>query len=271
LIGINIIFRVSSISELAKRLLAPLTPRFVTDWRTKRWARRHDLVFASKSAQEAFSLIYEAKLWGGREGADFYSGPGSHDQEVIGPYLDAISTFLKGFDNKPDVVDLGCGDFNIGRQVRSLCGRYIACDVVPLLIERNKLKFGHLDVDFRCIDIVEDELPPGQIVFLRQVLQHLSNAQIARVVSKLGAYQILVLAEHLPAKQEFVPNRDKPIGDGTRLGRSADSGIVVTAPPFNLSVTSEHVVCETPQDGGVIRTTIYRVASLALQHVRQRA
>ena len=35
-----------------------------------------------------------------------------------------------------------------------------------------------LDVDFRVLDITSDEIPPGDVCFVRQVLQHLSNQSI---------------------------------------------------------------------------------------------
>ena len=75
-------------------------------------------------------------------------------------------------------------------------------------------------------------------MFIRQVLQHLSNAQISRIVPKLSIYRLLVLTEYLPSSGDFVPNLDRPTGVGTRLGTETDSGIVLTEPPFNLPTKS---------------------------------
>ena len=58
-------------------------------------------------------------LWGGKD-FDFYSGSGSHDSQIIEPYLDAVSTFLKSHNNTLTVCDLGCGDFNIGKQLTQI-------------------------------------------------------------------------------------------------------------------------------------------------------
>ena len=84
--------------------------------------------------------------------AGFFSGSGSHSPQITGGYVRAIVERLSRFPQKPDVIDLGCGDLNIGRQVRSLCAGYIACDVVPALIERNRQAFDDLDVDFHRPD-----------------------------------------------------------------------------------------------------------------------
>jgi hypothetical protein len=100
--------------------------------------------------------------------------------------------------------------------------------VVPSLIDRNRRLFASLDVDFRVLDMTTDPLPPADVVFLRQVLQHLSNGQIHAVVSKITtAYRYLVLTEHLPALDTFTPNLDKAVGPQTRLNSGRPpSGIV---------------------------------------------
>jgi hypothetical protein len=156
---------------------------------------------------------------------------------------------------------LGSGDYTVGEQLRPHCGRYVACDIVPALIQRNKAKFATAQVDFRCIDIIEDDLPDGDIVFLRQVLQHLNNAQISKVVQKLYRYKFLVLTEHVPTNPAFTPNRDKPTGGGTRLPQA--SGVVLTEPPFLLRAKSESVICTTNESialrSGIIKTTLYEL------------
>lgn len=168
--------------------------------------------------------------------------------------------FLHGLHHKPDVVDLGCGDFNVGRHIRSACNQYVACDVVDSLIERNKRVFSESGVDFRCLDACEDPLPAGEVVFIRQVLQHLTNEQIQKVLGKLADYKYLVISEGVPRK-EFTPNQDKPIGDGIRFKRSRklNSGVVPTAPPFNLRPIAESVLCEALEGEAVIRTIAYQM------------
>ena len=173
--------------------------------------------------------------------------------------MTAVSEFLSGLDQKPNVVDLGCGDFNVGQQLRSFCNQYTACDVVPQLIEFNQNKFQDLAVDFRVLDFVTGELPPGDVVFIRQVLQHLSNDHIAQVVEKLaGQYRWLVLTESVPKGNSFIPNIDKPAGRNIRLD-IAHSGIVLTAHPFNLQVKSQRKLCEIPEYNGCVRTILYEL------------
>ena len=71
----------------------------------------------------------------------------------------------------------------------------------------------------------KDELPQAEIVFIRQVLQHLSNREIKNALPQIALkYKYLVLTEHLPESQDFVHNLDKPTGANNRLG--INSGIV---------------------------------------------
>jgi SAM-dependent methyltransferase len=210
---------------------------------------------AAEGPAEVFSRVYRDKHWGRRWGRKFFSGPGSHGPKVIGPYTQSVQDFLREFPRPPDVVDLGCGDFHLGSQLRYCCGQYVACDVVPELIRHNAAVFARMKVEFACLNIIDDPLPPGEVVFLRQVLQHLSNAQIGKVVSKLGQYRFLVITEHLPAAATFIPNLDHLFGSGIRVTRN--SGVVVTAPPFNLKISTERELCRVQHGAGVIKTVAY--------------
>jgi hypothetical protein len=211
------------------------------------------------STEQIFTRIYESGAWGQSEdsASPFYSGSGSRRDDEIAAYVQSVSNFLCSFEDKPNVVDFGCGDFTVGSQVRTFCNRYIACDVVPSLIAFNKARFKDLGVEFKVSDLIEDELPPGDIVFVRQVLQHLSNDQISRFIARVPlSYKFLVATEHLPSQAKFKHNVDKLIGPGTRMGY--ESGIVLTSPPFNLRPRMEKQLCRVSSvDTGVLVTTLY--------------
>lgn len=241
-------------SSLLQRVAEPIQRFFLHKPQDIRSKTYRDL-----STRQIFERIYARQTWGtAADHARFFSGPGSHEPAVVEPYVETVKAFLCDMGPAPDVVDLGCGDFNIGRQVRDVCGIYIACDIVPALIDANRERFAALDVDFRVCDLTDDKLPAGEVVFIRQVLQHLSNEQIMQALPRIEhGFRHVVLTEHLPAASGFRPNLDKPTGPDTRLHQN--SGVVLTAAPFNLQVRSERVLCEVPQFGGVIRTTAYEL------------
>ena len=211
------------------------------------------------STEQIFTRIYESGAWGKSEDPNrpFYSGSGSNKDHEIAVYVQSVGNFLRSFQVKPSVVDLGCGDFTVGSQIRKFCEPYVACDVVSNLIAFNRAKFKDLDVEFKVLDLIEDELPLGDVAFVRQVLQHLSNDQISRFVSRVSSsYNFLVVTELLPSLATFDHNVDKLTGPGTRMGH--ESGIVLTSPPFNLRPKTEQELCRVNSvDTGILVTTLY--------------
>jgi hypothetical protein len=215
----------------------------------------------SPSIAEAFGAVYREHHWGG-EDQPFYSGSGSHMPSIVTPYVTAVRAFLARFEHPPQVVDLGCGDFNVGAQIRDQCSTYIACDVVPELIDFNRTRYADRDVDFRAHDLTAAPVPPCDVVFIRQVLQHLSNADIIRGLQNLqGRCRYLVVSEHIPATTDFPANQDKPSGASIRL--DFGSGVVLTAPPFNLQPVTAECLCEVAEYDGVVRTIAYGFAEPA--------
>ncbi|WP_299061328.1 class I SAM-dependent methyltransferase [uncultured Polaribacter sp.] len=205
----------------------------------------------------AMAQVYDKNLWG--KGEDlFYSGEGSHLKYIVKPYVDNVRFFLKSFKLPVSVCDLGCGDFNIGKHLVDFTSEYIAVDIVDNLINYNKEKFKFKNLSFLSLDIAKDDLPKADCVFIRQVLQHLSNKEVEAVVKKLYRYKYLILTEHLPV-EDFEPNIDIISGQGIRLKKK--SGINLLAPPFNLEVKSEKqlVSVNLNDNKGVLVTTLYQL------------
>ncbi|MGJ8593544.1 MAG: class I SAM-dependent methyltransferase [Aquaticitalea sp.] len=205
--------------------------------------------------KDAMEQVYAMNLWGGNS-SDFYSGEGSHHPEIVNPYIDAISTFLTSFELPLVVCDLGCGDFNVGKELVKHSAKYIAVDIVPDLIAHNKQHFQSEKLEFECLDIAVDPLPSGDCAILRQVLQHLSNVEIHSIVQKLRDFKYVILTEHLP-EGDFIPNVDIISGQGTRLKKQ--SGLNLLVPPFNFKVVDEMKVGSVLMDdeNGIIVTSIY--------------
>lgn len=215
-----------------------------------------------KSNSEIFDKIYRDRTWGKKHGGLPTSGSGSHDGAIIDPYISVVREFL--YQVRPNViVDLGCGDFNVGQHFVDEVGQYIACDVSTVILAQNVEEYAFIDnVEFRHLDLATDELPMAEVAFVRQVLQHLSNEDIQAFVDKLNnqrPYKFLIVTEHLPANDSFIPNVDKPTGPNVRVG--ANSGVVLHEAPFNLKCREQSVILELPENVGVtkaaIRSTLY--------------
>ncbi|WP_298892475.1 methyltransferase domain-containing protein [uncultured Psychroserpens sp.] len=205
--------------------------------------------------KDVMNQVYEQHLWGGKD-VDFYSGEGSHDQEILSSYIEAVRSFLKSHNNSLTVCDLGCGDFNIGKHLTKYTNTYIAIDIVENLIERNKTKFKKDHLEFYCLDAAKDKLPFADCIIIRQVFQHLSNAEIQSITKKLKHYKYIILTEHIPTGT-FTPNKDIISGQGIRL--KYDSGVDLLKAPFNLKINQQSLIDNIVLDGnkGQITTTLF--------------
>jgi SAM-dependent methyltransferase len=207
--------------------------------------------------KDAMEQVYAMQLWG-KNDADFYSGDGSHHPEIVNPYFDIVTSFLSLFERQITVCDLGCGDFNVGKELVKYTAKYVAVDIVEDLIAYNKKNFKQDNLEFQCLDIAVDDLPSVDCVLLRQVLQHLSNAEIERILHKLTAFEYVILTEHLP-EGDFIPNIDIISGQGIRLKKQ--SGVDLLASPFNLKAkeVKQLLYINLENNKGVIVTTMYRL------------
>jgi SAM-dependent methyltransferase len=217
---------------------------------------------ARRGIQDVFREVYRRNEWGGVKG-DFCSGSGSEPLQTAA-YTEAVRAFVRQRDIKA-VVDLGCGDYRVGRLLRTTGVRYVGVDIVPELIERNRKIFADEETQFECCDLLEDELPAGDVCLVRQVLQHMSNREIGRAVARLGRYPYVLITEHLPAPDRLVqPNLDKPHGADTRVVDG--SGVFLDLPPFSVPI--DRIILETPvlspiaSEGEVLRTLLLKTPAI---------
>jgi SAM-dependent methyltransferase len=197
-------------------------------WRRKQLEgiRRHN---AGRNVAEIFAEIYRENRWGGERGR-FHSGSGSSGDHAKA-YANVITTFIRN-QNIRRVVDLGCGDFRIGAQLLDTGILYTGVDIVAELVQTNTEQYASERVRFECLNIIEDELPDGDLCLIRQVLQHLSNEQISRVLTRVEKYRYVIVTEHYPAPSALRhKNLDKPCGEDVRVYDG--SAVFLDAPPFN--------------------------------------
>jgi len=213
------------IKDLAPQSLRRVSRRLKADIKALR--NRH------LSVQEVFTKVYRDGLWGGEPGT-FFSGPGSNEESAK-PYADFVLQFMAERNIK-SVVDLGCGDFRVGRLITASGVSYIGVDVVEPLIAENARRDGSPAVQFQCADITSEALPEGELCLIREVFQHLSNAQVSAVLEKLSKYKCALITEVHPEDfQHYRINRDKPHGATSRLAHF--SVLCLDHPPFNVADT----------------------------------
>jgi SAM-dependent methyltransferase len=205
------------------------------------------------STEQIFSKIYKDSSWD-KKSLNFNSGPGSHNENLVLPYLKFVNSFI--IDKKlKSIIDLGCGDFNVGKNIYRHVHKYYAFDIVPDLIKKNKIFFNDKKIIFDCKNFIDDKLPKADGVIIRQVLQHLDNKSITKILDKIKHYKYVIITEHIP-KDIFIPNINKSIGLTTRL--EFNSGINVEIEPFNFNfLTKKEIILDDKKLGGVHKTVIY--------------
>ena len=152
-------------------------------------------------------------------------------------------------ERKITVVDLGCGDYKIGKELlaRVPAMDYIGCDIVPELIAHHSEQKPDLRAQFKVLDIVSDRLPTADVCLIRQVFQHLSNSNIKAVLSKLSQFKRVYITEGYPIILEGPINPDKSVGFDVRFdwrsGRGR--GVELDKEPFCIGTRE---ICRVPCD-----------------------
>ena len=172
---------------------------------------------------------------GGGGNGNYYSGEGSHNEAYVTPYCNLIKEFLSSHKDIKRVTDLGCGDFNVASKWLNDEIDYIGVDIVPEMIESHQKNYGSDHVRFMCLDIVDDELPDGDLCLIRQVLQHLNNSDVAKILAKLKKYKYIIITDsRVPKDKALAFNIDMETGHHIRTGKL--SGLYFDEPPFSLKI-----------------------------------
>lgn len=208
----------------------------------------------SRKRREIFEEVYATGKWGSRAGEAFYSGAGSRGDSVV-EYVRRVSDFIADLEielGRPAVVvDIGCGDFEVGRAMLELLPetRYIGCDVVRPLVDYNNRHYKSERASFRVLDIVAQVPPEADIYLVRQVFQHLSNADIIAALANLAGKNAIV-TEGQPEFPKGPANPDKAPGAGIRFHWSTGigRGVELNLAPFNLNTKELFRVPSPPHE-----------------------
>jgi O-methyltransferase domain len=62
---------------------------------------------------------------------------------------------------------------------------YRGLDIVPAVIEENRRRFGNSVIQFECGDFLTCETPAGDVLLVKDVLQHLSNKSVSHFLKNI--------------------------------------------------------------------------------------
>lgn len=179
------------------------------------------LKFGRHDHRRVFSRIFKERYWGDEESV---SGIGSRmaQTENIRRELPRILAQYK----IQQLFDAPCGDLNWMRSVlaQSKVG-YVGGDIVPEVIELARKNSPGPACQFRVFDITSDPFPAADLWVCRDVLFHLSFANIWKALENFirSDVRMMLVTTHT---DEGVVNRDIWTGDFRLLD--------LFKPPFSL-------------------------------------
>jgi len=170
--------------------------------------------------ESTFTNIYENKIWGDNENSNYSgsSGPGS-DIESNKKYIELLKKIINEY-NIRNIVDLGCGDFRIGKLLYDdLNITYTGYDTYKKVIDYNitqypeqKYTFEHLDFFTNKESIVE-----GDMCILKDVIQHWSLNEIYIFLDYLTESKKFKYILLINCCNQMKDNEDCVIGDWRQL------------------------------------------------------
>lgn len=184
-----------------------------------------------------FTVIYDRGDWNRHDRGQPSSGEGSSLANTAG-VRDAICAAAEDFFSGQRVlriVDAPCGDMTwMPALLKMLAERfdrieYVGIDIVPKLIEKNReieSPSANVALHFECLDVTRDEIPACDLFFCKDLINHLRNRDILRLISNLRRSQWKYA---MITSNRGYSNRELRI-------RSPDASrhVDLQAPPFSL-------------------------------------
>lgn len=151
----------------------------------KRWLQFAGKASASKRPLEArFTDVYEKRLWGSEESA---SGLGSERSSgQVTHSLALLRRMIREYGVR-SISDVPCGDFNWMPLLLEEHPEvdYIGYDVVAPLIHENQRR--HPSHRFQALDITTEVPRQSDLIFSKDLLNHLSNKDVWAALSNMVA------------------------------------------------------------------------------------
>ncbi len=180
------------------------------------------------SMEIKFSDIYQNRGW--------YKGSGSGSlPENTTMYRDLLREIITQDDIK-HVVDLGCGDWQFSSLLDWSTVMYTGVDVVPSVIKKDEELYGAKNVSFILADIFKYELPPTDLIIVKDVLQHWPNERVQAFLKTAKNWRYMLVTNTVESYD--ITDPEHPILIPEELNHDIELGDVrpidLSMPPFNV-------------------------------------
>jgi hypothetical protein len=212
------------------------------------------------SLPQAFNEVYRKGMW--QQGRSL-SGVGS-EGILAERYIAFVRDYIKEH-RVETIVDAGCGDFNVGSRLCRDVTKCTALDVSPFIIDANQKRYGDIsNVSFHVADLLTTTVPAADLVLIRQVLQHLTNEQIERILNNLDSStcrSVLITEAVTDPSSDANANLDLR-SHSVRTRVNFGSGVFIDRPPFNRPAIRIAVIDDSsPTRDATTRLLVFELAS----------
>ena len=185
-----------------------------------------------------FQRIYHENLW---QSAESVSGEGSAVW-VCQPLIEQLPILLGKYEIG-SMLDIPCGDFNWMSYVPFPKGfHYIGADVVPELIEETQKRHGNGGREFCVLDLVNDELPPVDLLFVRDLFIHLSLAVCRKAIENIARANFkYAMFTHDPISVRYPPTGNIEIERAQGGANFEFRPVSMMLAPFGFPASIDHI------------------------------
>lgn len=146
------------------------------------WRDRLRRMIPALGRARRFTQYYDTNHWADPESR---SGPGSRqDSPQVLHALEALATVTERYAIR-SIADIPCGDFNwMGAYLKAWPDvEYSGFDIVAKLVDRNRRVFPGRR--FARLDIVVSVPPPADLIFSKDLINHLEDREIVQAVAHM--------------------------------------------------------------------------------------
>ena len=179
---------------------------------------------AHRDLAARFTYVYRGRTWKSKESA---SGPGSERSSgQVSHALSTLQTVVDRYDIR-SMADVPCGDFNWMPAFleRNPQLRYAGYDIVKPLVLANRRR--HPTHRFQRLDIVVEAPEAADLIFSKDLVNHLLNADIWKALENFAASGSTYLL--ITSNADAEPDVDLEVNVG-----GASRPLSLTISPFNL-------------------------------------
>lgn len=106
------------------------------------------------------------------------------------------------------MLDLPCGDFHWMSEIELPVKHYIGCDIVPMLVQNARVRYGGATREFRTVDLCHDLLPRADLLLCRDCFIHLSEEMLAIDNILRSDIKYLLTTTHPEGRNRAIHNGD---------------------------------------------------------------